>query len=184
MAAKRQHWIYTLGDATLRESAAQWRDRKTTQGKLYETIQTNDQETPAGRLALVGNDDVLYVYAITSPAGIGLTHKSPAELAALLAAEGLDPAHRDLKLFFSRSGDTESGSPSYAEALYEAMRSQYLQIVVYGFLGDVSPEGFESHKSAGLAAGETPAGLNEDDWNTRRLRAKLNRVQFPKPAER
>jgi len=183
MAAKRQHWIYTLGDAALRESAQQWRDRKSSQGKLYELLQTSDQETPAGRLAVVGNDDVLYVYATASPAGIGLTHKTPTGLAAHLAAEGLDPGHRDLKLFFARSGESETGSPSYAEAVYEALRSRYPQIVVYGFLGDVSPEGFESHKSAGMAAGETPADLNEGDWNTRRLRASLNRVQFPKPGK-
>lgn len=163
-----------MGDAAVHESARRWRDRKTTQGKLYDLIEADAGETPAARLAGIGDDDVLYIF--------GTPRKTPEQLAEYLAAEGLPAGHRSLKLFFANSGDAspdDSGPACYAERLYTRMLPGFPQIMVFGYFGEVSAEGFELHKTAAMAPGEKLEHLSEEAWNQRSLRASRNRVRFP-----
>ena len=174
--AKTRHWIYVLGGKESLREAHAWQQRKAGQGKVYEVIEARD--SAAGQLSAVGNDDVLYIYGDAVITGL-----EAAELAALLRRAGLDAGHREVKLFLSGSGDkTPGGGPSYAEATYHALRPDFPRAVVYGYRGEVHPEGYDGHKSASLAAGETPQGVAEADWKQRGLRAKDNRVVFPADA--
>jgi hypothetical protein len=94
----------------------------------------------------------------------------------------LNREHRDLKLFISNSGGNVPGAPqpaSYAERLYNSMKEAYPNLVVYGYLGEVSPRGFYSHKTAGLVPGDAVERMTGESWNARRLRARDNRVRFP-----
>ncbi len=102
----------------------------------------------------------------------------PAELAAHLLAEGLDRGHRSLKIFASYSGDS-AGSPSYAELVYEEMRSEYPQIVLSGYHGKVDVDGFDGHKTAGMSRDESLDGMSRETWVASGSRAQENRVQFP-----
>jgi hypothetical protein len=177
----QQHWIYVLGSPELRQQASLWQQRKSGQGKRYEVIETGAEEAPAGRLAHVGNEDVLYVYARMQTNGIGETAKNPPELARHLSAEGLDSGHKVVKIFASGSGDAPSGEAgrSYAERLYEAMKETHPNIVVYGYHGDLTPQGYSLHKTAGLSPGESLDEIPEEAWKRRGLRASENRVRFP-----
>ena len=180
----QEHWIYVLGGADLHSRASEWQQRKTAGGKLYALIEARSDERPDRRLTQVGNDDVLYIYARMSDGldAIGESKKTPQELASHLLSEGLDTGHKELKIFASKSGNTlpgEKGSTSYAERLYNCMKQDYPDIRVYGYLGEVSPQGFDSHKTAGLASGETSESVTRDSWDERKLRAKENRVCFP-----
>jgi hypothetical protein len=173
-----RHWIYVLPDDDLVPRAYAWQERKTAQGKWYRVIETPAGDSQSEGLRQVSNDDVLYILA-SSVGSIG----NPGDLVAHLIEHGLDRGHCVVKIFASHSGDSgvTAGSPqkSYAEKLYEAMRLEYPAVVVYGYLGEVTPDGFSGHKSAGLKPGETLEGLSEAEWNRRRLRAKENRVRFP-----
>jgi hypothetical protein len=183
---KLRHWIYVLGGADLRREALAWQERKRAGGKWYQVIEARSDERPDGRLGEVGKDDVLYVYARMRPESLdalGESRKSPAELAAHLIAEGLDRGHRVVKIFASRSGDVPSGgteSASYAERLYHCMKGHYPNLRVYGYLGNVSPLGYASHKTAGLAPGEPWETVPEASWTARKLRASENRIRFPR----
>ena len=174
---KTRHWIYVLGGEQSRREAHAWQQRKTAQGKLYEVIEAG--EPSAGQLKEVGNDDVLYIYSDSVATG-----PEPGELAALLRGAGLDTGHRKVKLFLSGSGDeTPAGGPSYAETAYRALQGDFPGAVVYGYRGEVHPEGYDGHKSASLVPGETPDGMSEADWKQRGLRARDNRVVFPPGAD-
>ncbi|QNI32271.1 hypothetical protein H7849_25350 [Alloacidobacterium dinghuense] len=180
----QQHWIYVLGGSDLQSRASEWQQRKTAGGKLYALIEALPDERPDRRLTQVGNEDVLYVYARMWDGleAVGESRKTPQELAFHLISEGLDTRHKELKIFASRSGNTlagEGGSASYVERLYNCMKQDYPDITVYGYLGEVSPQGFDSHKTAGLVSGETPESLTRESWDNRKLRAKDNRVCFP-----
>jgi hypothetical protein len=182
---KLRHWIYVLGGSDLRQQASIWQQRKSSGGKWYQVIEAREDERPDKKLVHVGNDDVLYVYSEMSAEtldALGETRKNPGDLARHLAAEGLDNGHRVVKIFASRSGDTRSGavgSSSYAERLYDEMKDDYPAIAVFGYCGDVSPQGYSSHKTAGLDEGEVLESLTEESWTARNLRAKENRVRFP-----
>jgi len=181
----RLHWIYVLGGRDLRAEARRWQLAKKAAGKSYAVVAARLDETPSGKLKRVASEDVLYLYACptgSTPGAVGQSAKRPADLAALLRAEGLNRNHRDLKLFISHSGDIVSGVPtavSYAEQLHNSMKDTYQNLVVYGYLGEVSPRGFYAHKSAGLEPGEAVERMAGESWQARRLRAKDNRVRFP-----
>ena len=160
-----RHWIYVLEAGDLTAQAHAWQRRKTAQGKWYQLI----DPSCGGELRQVGNHDVLYLLARSVQ-----SMPQPAELAAHLLEHGLDRAHRAVKVFASHSGDT-----GYAEKLYQAMLPEYPDVVVYGYGGEVTADGFSGHKTAGLNPGETPDRIGEEEWNRRRLRAKDNRVRFP-----
>ena len=175
----QQHWIYVLGGPELREAARKWQERKVQQGKAYAVIEGAPPGSELQRLAGVNNDDVLYVFAEGVSAGrLGKFEIGPDELVRHLRAEGLDGGHRSLKIFASRSGDRQDGV-CYAEVLYQAAQGEFPRVVVSGYRGQVDPEGFDGHKTAGLAAGETLQGMNREQWLARGARAMENRVQFP-----
>jgi hypothetical protein len=177
------HWIYVLGGAEFRRQAHAWAQRKTSQGKDYRVIEAAPDEKPAGLLAAVQDDDVLYVFAPSGPGAIASSEFTPAQFAAQLEAEALPRTHRALKIFASSSGDPfPDGSgevASFAERLYRTLSPAFPQICVYGYRGDVTPEGFDSHKTAALAAGETLDTISEHEWRNRSMRAQQNRVRFP-----
>lgn len=175
--SQRRHWIYVPQRPDLLDAAYAWKRRKTEQGKWYEVI---EDTSPVGgdELKRVGSDDVLYILRTSV-----LEMEGPEQLAAQLLAHGLHHGHRAVKIFASCSGDTDrpgaSEKASYAERLYQAMRKQFPRVVVYGFLGKVSPEGVAGHKTAGLKPGEKLDAISATEWKTRGLRAKDNRVRFP-----
>jgi hypothetical protein len=174
-ALPRRHWIYVLGGRELRVEAHRWQRSKSAAGKSYAVICARVDEAPSGKLKRVESDDVVYVYA--RPAG-----KEPRELAELLQAEGLPHAHRDLKLFLSNSGGRTSaahGAASYAERVYNRMKKTHPDLVVYGYFGEVSPRGFDAHKTAGLRSEERVENVTRKSWDARKLRAKENRIRFP-----
>jgi hypothetical protein len=178
-AEMRQHWIYVLGGAELRQKARTWAERKTRQGKLYRAIEGSPAGLASGQLTGVGNEDVLYVFAGAVEGGrLGESALAPGDLAAHMLAEGLDRGHRSLKLFVSYSGDS-AGSPSYAELVFEAMRPEYPRIMLSGYHGMVDAEGFDGHKTAGLSREESLAGMSRETWVASGSRAQQNRVQFP-----
>jgi len=182
-ARTQQHWIYVLGGEGLREKARKWEKRKTEQGKNYVVIEGAPVGSHEQRLARVGDDDVLYVFADAVQRGsLGEWGIRPEALARHLLAEGLDGGHRSLKIFASRSGDCLD-SQSFAEQVYEAMHPAYPQLVVHGYLGQVDAEGFDGHKTAGLGEGETLKELSREQWFEKRARAQENRVQFPPEPE-
>jgi len=178
--ATKHHWIYPLGGAALLKKALDWEDRKTRQGKSYAVIEASREGPPAGRLANVGNHDVLYVYADAVRDGrLGEWQLDATRLAEHLRGEGLDPAHCSVKVFASFSGDDAGAAPCYAEALYEAMRREFPHMTVFGFRGKVDTEGFDGHKTAGLSQEKSVDGLSREDWLERGARARDNRIQFP-----
>jgi hypothetical protein len=176
---RQQHWIYVVGGAELREKARRWGTRKTLQGKAYAVIEGASPGSHSQKLAGVGNEDVLYVFADAVREGkLGEWGFGAEELAAHLPAEGLDRGHRSLKIFASRSGDRD-GSACFAEQVYEAMQPAYPHIVVFGYLGQVNAEGFDGHKTAGLSELEKLEGLSREEWLQKGARAQENRVRFP-----
>ncbi len=182
-AKLQQHWMYVLGGTGLREKARKWEERKTRQGKGYAVIDCAPAGSHAPRLAGVGNDDVLYVFADAVREGrVGEWEMGPEDLARHLRAEGLDLGHRSLKIFASHSGDG-FGSECFAERVYEAMRPEYPHMMVSGYRGQVDAEGFDGHKTAGLSEGETLEGLSREQWLEKGARAMENRVQFPPQPE-
>jgi len=179
---QQQHWIYVLGGADLNAKASRWAERKTRQGKSYAAIEGAPPPNHAARLGEVKSDDVLYVFADAVRDGhLGEWRLSVAGLAGLLRSEGLDHGHRDLKIFASHSGDAH-GSPCFAEQLYEALRADYPRIVVFGYLGQADAEGFDGHKTAGLAEHDSLNDMGREEWIKKKARAKDNRVQFPPAA--
>lgn len=179
----KQHWIYVLGGAGLREKAYGWAQRKTRQGKRYSVIEGAPTGSSAARLAGVKNDDVLYVFSDAVHDGrLGEWQIGIEELVALVRDEGLDRGHRAFKVFASWSGDAGSSS-SFAEQVYRAMLPHYPQIVVFGYRGKVDADGFDGHKTAGLTETESLDKLSRDEWVKKGARARDNRVQFPVPCE-
>jgi hypothetical protein len=176
--ATLRHWIYVPHDGALLSEAYSWQNRKRADGKWYQVIEPSSGESRSEILRQVGNEDVLYILA-DSLASLG----TASELAEHLSENGLHRGHRVVKIFVSRSGDSGgtagTGESSFAERLYEAMRGEYPEVVVYGYLGGVSASGFSSHKTAGLKPAEGLEGISEAEWNRRNLRAKENRVRFP-----
>ena len=163
--AKQQHWIYVIGGAELREKARHWEQRKTGQGKAYALISGSQPGSESATLADVKSDDVLYVLAGEVRDGrLGSVAFDPRELAAHLRKSGLPEGHRELKIFASRSGD-EDGGPSYAEQLYQAMLPEYPDIVVFGYRGQVDPDGFDGHKTAGLGADESLDSMTREQMD-------------------
>ena len=181
--AKQQHWIYVIGGAELKEKARQWEQRKTGQGKAYAVISGSQPGSESATLANVESEDVLYVLAGEVRDGkLGSAAFEPRELAAHLRKHGLPEGHRELKIFASRSGD-EDGGPSYVEKLYQAMLAAYPDIVVFGYRGQVDPDGFDGHKTAGLGATESLDAMTRDEWTAKGARARDNRVEFPPDAK-
>jgi hypothetical protein len=187
----RIHWIYVLGSGEWLHQAALWRDRKTAEGKHYAIIAAPDNEIRTARLSSVSPHDVLYLYGpMTSatPRRIGDPPIAPEELAQRVEQEGLSPMHRDIKVFASHSGDRDvpdhgdrhgaEDRPSFAERLFCALQPRFPNIAVSGYRGEVNVEGFDSHKSAGLAAAENPKEIGVAAWDRRQLRASENRITF------
>jgi hypothetical protein len=176
---RRQHWIYVLGRSKLLEKARKWAQRKTQEGKAYSVIVGAPLESRSGGLSHVGNNDVLYVFADAVQEGkLGEWQISHEELASHLRDEGLDPRHHSVKLFASHTGDAID-STCFAQQLYEAMRRDYPELVVYGYRGKADAEGFDGHKTAGLGEDESLQHLTHEQWLLKRARALDNRVQFP-----
>ncbi len=173
-----RHWTYVPEGEDLLPTAYAWQKRKTAQGKWYRVIEAGSAAQQEAGLRQVGNHDVLYILARSVH-----TMQKPEELAAHLERHGLDAGHRVVKVFASYSGDpgvsAEFARTSYAERLYNSMRVKYPEVVVYGYHGEVTANGFSGHKSAGLMPGDTLEGISESEWNRRGLRAKANRVRFP-----
>jgi hypothetical protein len=186
---QKRHWIYVLGDRTLRNEARLWQRSKSAAGKSYTVLGARLDETPSGKLKHVAAGDVVYVFARLAdqnPGAVGQTAKDPSALAALLKAEGLGNLHADLKLFLPNSGGKTPGarSPrSFAEQLYRCLHQSHPHLAVYGYFGEVSHSGFDGHKTANLRPGESIEDLNYQSWNDRRLRARENRVRFPPKTE-
>lgn len=183
--ASKRHWIYVLGGRDLRRQARLWERAKTASGKSYAVIAARIDENPSGKLRRVANGDVVYVYARPSngaPGVVGLTGKSPIDLAELLKAEGLNEMHRDLKLFIPNSGGMSEDKPApncFAAQVHRHMKDSFPHLVLYGYIGEVSPRGFYGHKTANLKPGESLDDLNAPSWESRNLRASRNRVRFP-----
>lgn len=169
-----RHWIYVPHDPQMLPEAYSWQNRKSSEGKSYQVIEAAPGGSGHYALRPIDNDDVLYILA-NSIDSLG----TAGELAAHLSESGLDHGHRVVKIFVSRSGDSAGERKCFAEQLYEAMRDEHPEVIVYGYLGGVSHTGFSTHKTAGLKPGETLEGLSESEWNRRKLRAKENRVRFP-----
>lgn len=189
----RMHWVYVLGGDDYRRLAHVWCQRKTVQGKRYAVIESAQDEVAANRLTHVGVNDVVYVYGPMTPEApyrIGNTPLSPPALAALIEAEGLPANHRNLKIFASHSGDLAQVPEQqgvFAELAQQAMASRFPFLQVYGYRGEVSPEGHASHKSAGMEEGEDPSAIPSHEWEGRGLRAQANRAIFgpavPEPGD-
>ncbi len=175
----QRHWIYVLGGVVLQAKARMWAERKSRQGKIYEVIEGAAAGSESGRLSRIQNDDVVYVFAdAVSDGRLGEWAIGPEELVRHLRAEGLSQGHRSLKIFASRSGDGERAA-SFAERVYDAMRAEFPQVTVFGYLGQVAAEGFDGHKTAGLGEGESLESTSREEWTARGARARDNRVQFP-----
>ena len=169
------HWIYALGSPETLAEASSWRDRKSTQGKDYRLIDATSSLEPSGRLIPVGPEDVLYIFSKEA-------YGSPNELAVRLKKEGLPRDHASLKLFASNTGTPQENGRCYAQELYEVLKRDFPRITVYGYIGEVSPQGFDLHKTAGLGSGEQLDAISEGEWKNRGLRAQNNRVIFPSTA--
>lgn len=141
-----KHWIFVLS-YDLKPAAKLWAELREAAGKDYSVVEY-DGDKESNQLGCVRSSDVLYLFLhgeatfekVLNVGGKGW--KTPQEVAYLLFKKGLDPNHREIKLFACHS--VEAGTAQalqlglkILDKIYSDARP-YQHVVVYGYEGKVA----------------------------------------------
>jgi hypothetical protein len=158
-ARSGKHWIFVLS-YDLKATANLWAELRQAAGKDYTVIEY-DGNQQSNQLGDVKNSDVLYLFGHGEPhtetgkeysLQAGGKWKTPKEVAYLLFKKGLNPSHREIKLFSCNSVQNETAQKLQLYlrllGLYYDDAQPYPSVVVYGYEGTVAALGKDVAVSA------------------------------------